>query len=192
MTDELTLRRVRRLSRPFEILLTIALALIVLVQVPEIIAILFLFRDGGPWHAAVSASATGINLSIFMGPGAPADVALETLSFGQRSVLALLAALCAASGGLAIFQLRQLFALYSRGAVFTEDNIRLIKRFALWLVAAAVVANVSDGVFLIVTRQPSHGVANAAMALVYGGMTWVVARVMELGRQADQERNEFV
>ncbi len=30
------------------------------------------------------------------------------------------------------------------------------------------------------------------MAVVYGGMTWVVARVMELGRQADQERKEFV
>ena len=52
--------------------------------------------------------------------------------------------------------------------------------------------NVADRLFPMITGQPTHGFANAAMALVYGGMTWVVARVMELGRQADVERNEFV
>ena len=29
-------------------------------------------------------------------------------------------------------------------------------------------------------------------AVVYGAMTWVVAHVMDLGRQADVERQEFI
>jgi hypothetical protein len=191
MTDEIALRRVRRLSRPFVILLSIALGLVVLVQVPEILAILFLFHGGDAWHAAVGSSADGIGLSVW-GRDQPPGVALESLSFGQRSALALLAALCATCGGLALFHLRQLFVLYSRGVVFAGDNIRHIKQFGLWLVAAAIAANIAARVFFMVTGQPSHGVANAAMAVVYGGMTWVVARVMELARQADQERREFV
>ena len=190
--DENALRQVRRLSRPFLILLSVALGLLVLVQIPEIVALLFFFHGDGAWHAAVSFSASGINLSIFAGTDHSPDVMLESLSFGQRSALALLAVPCAASGGVAIFHLRQLFALYSRGAVFTEDNIRHIKRFGLWLVVAAVVVNSAGRVFFIVTGQHSHGTANAAMALIYGGMTYVVARVMELGRQADEERKGFI
>ena len=190
MTNENTLRQLRRLSQPFVILLSIALGLVVLVQVPEIVAILF-FRGGDALHASVGSSEGGIGLSIW-GKDQPPGVALESLSFGQRSALALLAALCATCGGLALLHLRQLFALYAKGVVFAEGNIRHIKRFGLWLAAGAIMINVADRLFPMITGQPSHGFANAAMAVVYGGMTWVVARVMELGRQADQERKEFV
>ncbi len=191
MTDQSALRQLQRLSHPFVILLSIALGLLVLFQI-SVIAMLFFFHGGGAWHAAVSFSASGINLSIFASPEHSPDVALESLAFGQRAMLALLAALCATCGGLVIFHLRQLFALYSRGVVFSEDNIRHIKRFGLWLVVAAVVVNGSGRVFFIVTGQHAHDTANAAMALIYGGMTYVIARVMELGRQADEERKEFV
>ena len=190
MNDDDALRPVRRLSRPFMILLTIALGLVVLVQVPEILAILF-FHGGDAWHASVGSSAAGIGLSIW-GKDQPPGVALETLSFGQRAALALLAALCATCSGLALFHLRQLFALYSRGEVFAEANIRHIKRFGLWLAVAAIMINVADRLFPMITGQPSHGFANAAMGIVYGGMTYVVARVMELARQADLERREFI
>jgi hypothetical protein len=191
MTEDTMLRQVRRLSWPFMILLTIVLALVVLVQVPEIVAILFFFHTGDAWHAAVSASAGGIGLSVW-GANQPPGVALDSLSLGQRSALALLAALCTTCGGLAIFHLRQLFALYSRGEVFAAANIGHIKQFGLWLVASGVMINVADRLFPMITGEPSHGFANAVMAVVYGGMTWVVARVMELGRQADVERREFI
>ena len=52
--------------------------------------------------------------------------------------------------------------------------------------------NVADRLFPMITGEPSHGFANAVMGVVYGGMIWVIARVMELGRQADQERREFI
>ncbi len=190
MTDDDALRPVRRLSRPFMILLSIALGLVVLVQVPEILAILF-FPGGDAWHASVDSSAAGIGLSIW-GKDQPPGVALESLSFGQRSALALLAALCATGSGLALFHLRQLFALYSRGEVFSRGNVSHIKGFGLWLALAALMINVADRLFPMITGEPSHGFANAVMGVVYGGMIWVIARVMELGRQADQERREFI
>ncbi len=193
MTDHHASRQLRRFSQPFVILLSIALGLLVLFEITTIAAILFLFHGDGAWRAAVSFSQSGVNLSI----GSASDqaghgVALESLAFGQRALIALLGALCATCSGFALFHLRQLFTLYSRGVVFAEDNIRHIKRFGLWLVAAAIVINGSGRLFLIITGQPPFDTANAAMALVYGGMTYVMARVMELGRQADLERKEFI
>jgi len=190
--DEKALRQIRRLSRPLLILLSVALGLLILVQIPQIVALLFFFHGNGTWHAAVSSSASGINLSIFARPDHSPDVMVELLSFGQRSVLALLGALCAVCGGMAIFHLRQLFALYCRGDVFTEDNIRHIKRFGLWLAVAGVVVNGAGRVFFVVTGQHAHGIANAAMAVICGGMIYVVAWVMDLGRQADEERKGFI
>ncbi len=188
--EDQALHQVRRISRPIMILLSIALGLVLLVQVPEIVAIL-LFRGGDAWHAAVGSSASGIGLSIW-GKDQPPGIALDSLSFGQRSALAVLAALCAACSGLALFHLRQLFALYARGETFAAANIRHLKRFALWLVASGIMVNVADHLFPTITGQPTHGFANAAMAVVYGAMTWVVAHVMDLGRQADVERKEFI
>ncbi len=191
MTDQIALRQLRRLSQPFVILLSVALCLLMVFQI-FVIAMLFFFHGGGAWHAALSFAASGINLSIFANPDQSPHIALESLAFGQRAMLALIAALCATCGGFVLFQLRQLFALYSRGMVFAEDNIRHIKRFGLWIVVAAVVVNGSGRVFFIVTGQHAHDTANAVMALIYGGMIYVIARVMELGRQADEERKEFV
>jgi hypothetical protein len=191
MTDQNALRQLQCLSHPFVILLSIALALLVLFQV-FVIVMLFFFHQGGTWQAAVSFAASGINLSVFASSIHSPDVSLDSLSFGQRAILALLAALCGTCGGFVIFHLRHLFALYSRGVVFAQDNIRHINRFGLWLVVAAVVVNGSGRVFFVVTGQHAHDTANAAMALVYGGMTYVIARVMELGRHADEERKEFV
>src|ERR1700722_18530962 len=191
MTNENALPQLRRLSHPFMILLSIAFTLLVLFQI-FVIAMLLFFRGGDTWHGAVSFAASGINLSVFGSSTHSPDVAIESLSFGQRAALALLAAVCGTCGGFVIFHLRQLFALYCRGVVFAEENIRHINRFGLWLGVAAVVINGSGRVFFVVTGQHPHDTANAAMALVYGGMIYVIARVMELGRHADEERKEFV
>jgi hypothetical protein len=191
MAEQRALRRLQRLTHPFRSVLSFAFGLLALFQI-SLIAVLLFFHGSGVWHAALSYSASGINLSIFASPDDSSDVALESLAFGQRAILALLAAICAMCGGFVIFHLRQLFALYSRGVVFTEGNIGHIKRFGLWLVVTAVAVNGSGRIFSIVTGQHAHKTANAAMALIYGGMIYVIARVMELGRQADEERNEFV
>ena len=190
--DDAILRQVRRLSRPFVVIFTIALGLLVLIEALQLLALLLLPHGVGGWRGGLSASAEGINLSVVRSSDPVPGVALEALSFVQRAELAALSLASAICGGLAVFHLRRLFALYARGEVFAEDNIRHIKRFGLWLALSAVMINVADHLFPAITGQPAHGFANAVLALVYGGMTYVVGRVMELGRQADVERREFV
>src|ERR1700685_69301 len=190
MADDV-LSRLRRLSRPFMILLSIALGLLVLVQSFEIAAILFFFH-GGAWHAVVSFSASGINLSVFADSDHVPGVSLESLAFRQRAMLALLGVLCTTCAAFAISHLRELFALYSKGVVFDEMNVRHMKLFGCWLVVASVAVNLSGRAFFAVTGEPAHDTANAAMAVVYGGMIYVIARVMELAREADEERRAFV
>jgi hypothetical protein len=190
--DDAILRQVRRLSRPFVILLTILLGLLVVVEAFQVLVLLLLPHAGGGWRAGVSATAEGINLSVVRSPDRALGAPLEALSFVQRAALAGLSLACAGCGGLAALHLRQLFALYAKGEVFAEANIAHIKRFGLWLGLTGLMINIADHLFSGIAGQPAHGFANAIMALVYGGMTYVVGRVMELGREADQERREFV
>jgi Protein of unknown function (DUF2975) len=191
MTTPNSLRQLQRLSRPFKVLLSIALGLLVLFHL-SVLGVLFFFREGGDWHAAFSFGSSGINMFIFANPGRSLDVMLESLTLSQRTMVALISIVCATGGGFVLFHLRQLFALYSRGVVFSADNIRHIKRFGLWLVIAAIAVSGSGHLFHSITGQHPRETANEAMAFIYGGMTYVVARVMELGRQADEERKEFV
>jgi hypothetical protein len=185
------LERIRTLSRPIEILLTVALGLLLLVQIPQILAVLFLFH-GGEWRSWASFSEVGLGLSIVRGSDIAPGVALETLDAGQRLGVAALAAGCAGCSALMLFHLRQLFGLFTRGAVFAKANTRHLQRFALWLAAAAIVANVSSRLFEAITDVPPSGVANAVLAVVIGAMIYVVARVMELATEADEERKDFI
>jgi hypothetical protein len=183
------LERIRSLSRPIKMLLTGALGL--LVQIPQILAVLFLFH-GGEWRAWVTFSEVGLGLSIVRGAESEPGVALETLDFGQRLGLALLAAACAGCSALMLFHLRQLFGLFTRGAVFARANARHLQGFALWLAAAAIAANVSGRLYQVITDTAPSGLANAALAIVIGAMIYVIGRVMELAAEADEERKDFI
>ena len=186
-------RRIRLLSRPLTILLWIGLGLIVLVQIPEIIAILFFFHHTDALRAYVSFTDIGLGLTIAEPQlHNPSLVPLDTITIGHRVVLAGLGALCAASSALVLLQLRGLFALYSRCIVFAMENATRLKKAALWLVVAAIATNLSGRIFVLITGGPRQGIANAASALIFGAMSYVVGRVMELGREADLERKDFI
>lgn len=190
------LARIRALSRPIAVLLSIALGLIFLVQGGEILAVLFAFHPGDRWQANVGFHEIGFDLTGY--PAAhpqappPGSVSLQTLGLAQRAAVAALAVACAGGYAVALYNLRQLFALYSRGVIFSAANVSRMKWFALWLVIAAVAINVSGRLFELMARPAVHPTANVVMAMFYGGMIYVIARVMELACQADQERGEFV
>jgi hypothetical protein len=76
--------------------------------------------------------------------------------------------------------------------VFGSQNARRMKHFGLWLVLWAVASNLGERVFVAVILAPLQGTSNAAMAVVYGAMIYVIAHVMDLAREADLERKEFV
>jgi hypothetical protein len=190
------LKRIRALSRPITVLLTIALGLVLLVQVPEILAILLAFHPGDAWQAIVSVSDVGFGLAGFQAAHPiqpfPGAVSIETLSFQQRAAIAALACVCTGCSAMTLLNLRQLFALYSRGSVFSGDSVRRMKRFALWLVLAAVAINLSGWIFVRITGAAPAVPANVLLTLFYGAMIYVVAHVMQLACAADVERREFI
>jgi hypothetical protein len=191
-----TLTRIRALSRPIAILVTIALGLVLVVQTAEILALLFAFHTGDNWQALASFSETGFGLSIVKGspPIARAlSVPVATFDLGQRFEIAALAAVCTACSALALFNLRQLFAHYSKGEVFAPAAVRRMKGFALWLVIAAIAINIAGRVFVgltgaVVVSPP----ANVLLTLFWGAAVYVIAHVMQLACEADEERREFV
>jgi Protein of unknown function (DUF2975) len=186
-------RRIRTLSHPIFVLASIALGLLLVVRIPQIFAILFLFH-GGDWHAWVSSSQIGLGLKIANGAGnaATSAVALKTLGMTQRINLALLIAACTVCSGLMLFHLRQLFGLYAQGTVLARATARHLKLFAMWLAASAIAANVSGSLFETITGAHPDGIANAAMAVVLGVMIYVIASVLDLAVEADEERKEFI
>jgi hypothetical protein len=191
------LRRIRRVSQPIRILIAIALALAIVVPIFQIVVLLFLADHLGSMRAFASFSAWGVGLNVANAEQqlhlhSLAEIPVDTLSVPQRCAVAALAALCAACTALALSHLYRLFGLYSRGIVFAENNIRHIKWFGIWLVAAAISANVSGRLFVWATGGSVESTANAALTVIFGAMIYVIAHVMELGREADLERKDFL
>lgn len=190
-----TLKRIRALSRPITILLTIALGLLVVVTVLEIAALLFGFHHGDPWQAQASFSEAGFGLRVFeQAPSVrpPGVVAVETLDMSQRVEIAALAIVCAGCTALTLLNLRQLFAVYSKGEVFSSSAVGRMKGFALWLVLAAIAVNICGRVFVALTGAVADVPANVLLAAFLGAMIYVIAHVMQLACEADEERREFV
>ena len=186
--------RIQTLSRPLKVLISIALGLAIVFLIGEVVFLLFFDQLGSP-HAFLSFNEWGINLSIGgtnLHPLDPAVLAVASLTLGQRLTAAGLGALCSGCAAVVLTHLRGLFALYSRGIVFSDKNVARMKMFGLWLVVTAIVTNISGRLFVWLMGAPVHGFANAAMTVVYGAMIYVIAYVMELGREADLERKEFI
>jgi hypothetical protein len=187
------LQRIRRVSRPLTLLISIALALAVVVPVMQAGVLLLFDQIGSPaGYVSFSAWGPGLGIGDLRAPPPPTLVPIASLTPYQRLVFSGLTLLCGTCTALVLFQLRALFALYSRGIVFGPENARRIKRFGLWLVASAIVVNLSGRIFTAVVHAPREGIANAALTVVYGAMIYVIAYVMELGREADLERRDFI
>jgi hypothetical protein len=191
------LQRIRRVSQPIKILLSIFFTLAVVFPIFELVVVLFLAHHLGSNRAFVSFSPAGIGLNLAdpdqqLNLQSLAEIPLDTLSVQQRLVIAGLVGLCAPCTVFALFHLRGLFVLYSRGVVFAENNIRHIKSFGMWMVVAALAINVAGRLFVWTTHAAIFGTSNAALMVVLGAMIYVIAYVMELGREADLERKDFL
>jgi hypothetical protein len=186
------LARARRIGGALALLLWVPIALVVLIEIPEIVITLFGLGRVEAWRAYVSATDMGLALSIGGASVDPFGVPLDALDHRQRALLAALAGACAGSRLLLLLNLRWLFALYARGTFFAAENSKRIRHAAIWLVVAALAANVCDHVFMRVTGVLPRSIANVAMAVFFGVTLYLIAYVMELAREADLERKEFV
>lgn len=186
------LQRIRRISRPLAFLFTAVLVIgfaIVVLQA----GVLVLFDHIGAPAAYAGFSSGGPVLEIGPMTSPPATlVPVANLTQHQRLIHAGLTLLCGACGAWMLLQLRGLFALYGRGVIFAAENAQRMKGFGLWLAVTAIVINLSGRIFAAVIHVPLEGTANAALSVIYGAMIYVIAYVLDLGREADLERKEFI
>ena len=97
--------------------------------------------------------------------------------------------------GLMIFwNLRQLFRLYGKGVVFSQANARRIKAVGLWLAANAIAPLISvstlSALHMAVDHAWFHG--DTIPELVLGGVVYVIAQVMQVGHQIEEERGQYI
>ena len=127
-------------------------------------------------------------------PGLPGVVLFGSLPLPTRLAYAAALVLDTAPVLFALVNLRGLLRLYAAGVVFAAENGARIKRVALGLVTYAVAPFLGHELVLLV----GHGVdmawfhASGAQALVLGAVLFVIAQVMEVGREIEQDRDGFV
>lgn len=136
----------------------------------------------------------GAHASFGLGAGQPGSVTLSSFSISQRLAFALLLALRAVPVGAMLSNLRALFRLYAAGTVFAQENAVRIKRMGLWLILFSatpyVIHEISVPLGNNFDGEWFH--MEEVYALVAGVILYVVAQVMEVGHEIEQERDEFV
>jgi hypothetical protein len=92
------------------------------------------------------------------------------------------------------WSLRRLFALYGRGVVFAPDNARCIRWIGAALAANAVAPFLGvqflTALHLVIDRQWMH--AYSLQELILGGVVYVIAMVMQVGHEIEEDRSQFV
>lgn len=87
-----------------------------------------------------------------------------------------------------------LFRLYAQGIVFAEENAKAFKRMAQWLIVYAVMPFISVKLLtladLAIDKAWFHNTELYALGL--GSILFIIAEVMQAGREIEQERDEFV
>lgn len=127
-------------------------------------------------------------------PGLPSIVPFGSLPLPTRLAYAATLVLDTAPALFALLHLRGLLRLYAAGTVFAAENAARIKRIGLGLVAYAAAPFLGHQLVALA----GHGVdmgwfhASEAQALVLGAVLFVVAQVMEVGREIEQDRDGFV
>jgi hypothetical protein len=180
-------RAIRRRSRVFAALFTAAFVLALVFAV--LLAAGVVFYDGpllafGPGGVRIAPT-----------PDEAAKLwPLTSFSLAQRLTGAFALLLLTAPVIFVFHHLRCLFALYAEGAVFARANAGHIKSIGAGLIAYAIAPFIANrSVWLAgVTLDPAWFHIDEAQALVIGALLFIVADVMEFGREIEQERDGFI
>lgn len=107
-------------------------------------------------------------------------------------------------GGVAMFavwRLRRLFSLYAQGQIFTADNSRCLKHFAMAVMAMAIAKPIATSllsVVLTLANPPGQRMLMLRFGspeltiLFIGGVFLIIAWVMEEGRAMAEEQAQIV
>lgn len=179
-----SLRRLRLGSRALAWLLTILLAGVGLIAAVLIAAVLA--YPGENFRIGPTAA--------WIGEGPPDSVAFASLSPTHRAAYALVGTLRVAPVLMILAHLRALFLLYAAGEVFGTANARHIGRTGAWLCAYAVAPLMGHLILAAggweIDKRWMH--LSSIQALVLGLLVFVIAQVMQVGREIEEDREAFV
>jgi hypothetical protein len=178
-------KRIRLASRGFEWLFTAMFGGMILLVVAMVVFILF-----DPWGLA-SIGKYGAEIDTHP----PAGFALfSSLGWDQRIAYAFVSLVRSAPALAMFWLLRALFRLYAQGVVFARENASLIKWAGLCLIAdafAPFICHVALGATgYEIDRNWFH--FEGVQELILGGLVVVIAQVMQVGREIEEERGQFV
>ena len=121
-------------------------------------------------------------------------VLVSTMSLVQRLAHVPVGLLNAVPLIFLFWSLRRLFGLYAKGVVFAPDNARSLKHVGAALIVMAVAPFLGvqflSALHLVIDRQWLHG--STVQELILGVIVYVIAQVMQLGREIEEERSQFV
>jgi hypothetical protein len=179
-------RRIRLGSRALVVLFTALAAAFVLAMTAAVVLLVYpndLVRIGP--------SGTYLGLG---GPGPTHTVAMGTLPLAHRLAFLPIALVRLAPSVAILWGLRRLFGLYARGIVFAAENARQIRFVGLWLAVDALVPFIEHliqrGLGIEIDANWFHVVS--LQELVLGALVFVIAEVMRVGHEIEQERAEFI
>ena len=187
-------RRIRQASRALSLLFGAILAAEILFVAGLGLAFLAPFAGD---HLLIGPTGMLLNL----GPGPPLHAAgpagylpVAGLPVVQRLAHVVMGFVVFIPSLMIVWNLRALFGLYGRGVVFAADNARLIKHIGVWLVLTAlgplVSVSVLSALHLVVDHAWFHG--DTIPKIVLGAVVYVIAMVMEVGREIEEEQGQFV
>ncbi len=177
-------RRLRLASRALSWLFT---GLLVLVGVGAAVLIAGVLAYPGDDYRIGSSA-------VWIGDGSPDSVPFHSLTLPHRLVYAAVGAVRVAPSLMILWHLRALFGLYARGEVFGRGNSRHIGRTGVWLCAYAAAPFLCH----LVLRATGYEIdrnwlhLSSVQALVLGLLVFVIARVMQVGHEIEEERKGFI
>ncbi len=180
-------RKIRAASRAFELLFTVLFVFFILLAIFSLWILLFYQGDIisiGPRGGMISTS----------GHPPPDFIPFRYWRLGQKLVYVPDVIVRALPSIFLFWNLQRLFRLYSQGEVFTDRTARLIQAMGVCLVADAALPFLCHLVLSATGYEIDKMWAHmaAVQELVLGAVVFVIALVMQAGREIEEDREGFV
>jgi hypothetical protein len=180
-------RKIRAASRGFEILFTVLLVFFIALMLASLW--ILLFYQG----SVISIGPRGGMIS-FDGHPPPDFIPFREWRLDQKLAYVPDVIVRAAPSLVLFWCLRALFRLYGQGQVFAARNAALIKVMGVCLIADAVAPFACHLVLSAtgyeIDKMWAH--TRAVQELVLGAVVFVIALVMQAGREIEEDREGFV
>lgn len=190
------LTRLKRLSKPFTVLFSsLTLGMIVLSVTLALAALVY----DGP-HVRVSDDLLEAGqgqlmvLADLSDPQALTTQPISDLPLGARVLFVInLALLQWGALAMIFFYCRTLFQQYETGTVFSDETVASLRHIALWLVIWSVAPAVGHQIASFSGFVDQGWLrASSVGALLFGGVLFVLAKVIDLGREIERDRAGYI